>query len=206
MEGGLKAAIGKVGVHKVAMIESLVTPENESIMVEKLQSMSFKSIQVLSKELRNKEVTIVKNFNFDPNMQKLWNTVKKLMSLSDESDGIVLQKLLEDYVAKNYALDEALTASKQSRYVPSKQKAKIYKKFDGKCSHPNCTKPASEIHHQERYSAVKNHNNIVPLCKEHHELMHNSIIKNELAPVYDWELSVQKTTNLIDLKYQKMRN
>ncbi|MEK7837219.1 MAG: hypothetical protein AAB328_04470, partial [candidate division NC10 bacterium] len=48
----LKAAIATVGVHKVALIAKIATPETDKIMAENLFSMSKMAVQSLSKELR----------------------------------------------------------------------------------------------------------------------------------------------------------
>ena len=48
----LKAAIATVGVHKVALLAKIVTPETDKIMAENLFSMSKIAVQSLSKELR----------------------------------------------------------------------------------------------------------------------------------------------------------
>ena len=48
----LKAAISTVGVHKVALIAKIATPETDKIMAENIVSMSKMAVQSLSKELR----------------------------------------------------------------------------------------------------------------------------------------------------------
>ncbi|MFA5948572.1 MAG: hypothetical protein WC806_06450 [Candidatus Gracilibacteria bacterium] len=50
----LKAAIEKVGVHKVAMVAKLATAETDKTFAEKVLNMSKEAVQSLSKELREK--------------------------------------------------------------------------------------------------------------------------------------------------------
>lgn len=50
----LKAAIATEGVHKIALVASLATAENEAALADKLGNMSKSAVQELSKELRNK--------------------------------------------------------------------------------------------------------------------------------------------------------
>jgi hypothetical protein len=52
----MRAAIGLVGINKVAMVANLATPENEGLWVEKLKNMSKSAIQELCKEVRNKQI------------------------------------------------------------------------------------------------------------------------------------------------------
>jgi len=46
----LKAAIAKVGVHKVAMVASITNDENEKNMVSLLKTMSKNAVQEMAKE------------------------------------------------------------------------------------------------------------------------------------------------------------
>ena len=48
----LKAAIEKVGVHKVAMVAKIATPATDKILTEHISNMSKLAVQSLSKELR----------------------------------------------------------------------------------------------------------------------------------------------------------
>jgi len=48
----LKAAIEKVGVHKVAMVAKIATPETDQALAESILNMSKVAVQSLSKELR----------------------------------------------------------------------------------------------------------------------------------------------------------
>ncbi|MBI2463719.1 hypothetical protein HYV57_02075 [Candidatus Peregrinibacteria bacterium] len=52
----LKAAIEKAGVHKVAMLAKIATPETDSRMAENIVSMSKMAVQSLSKEFRSGQV------------------------------------------------------------------------------------------------------------------------------------------------------
>src|SRR3989339_994630 len=51
----LRAAIEKVGVHKVAMVAKLATAETDKAFAEKVLNMSKEAVQSLSKELREKD-------------------------------------------------------------------------------------------------------------------------------------------------------
>lgn len=76
------------------------------------------------------------------------------------------------------------------RNVYKKIKNIISEKFHGKCAFPNCKWPATNLHHTKRFSIVKRHltEEIVPLCKIHHELAHAGLIKNEEDAPDKWEL------------------
>ena len=60
----LKAAVGKVGIHKVALVANLATPETDKIFAEKIKNMSRDAVVELSKELNAKKF---KNLEFHQN-------------------------------------------------------------------------------------------------------------------------------------------
>ncbi|MBI5754111.1 HNH endonuclease, partial [Candidatus Peregrinibacteria bacterium] len=63
---------------------------------------------------------------------------------------------------------------KQNRYIPRDVRKILKEEFGTKCSMKNCQKPATTIHHTQRFSLSGSHNPhyLAPLCKEHHELAH----------------------------------
>lgn len=78
----------------------------------------------------------------------------------------------------------------KSRYIPVKIRRALQVKFAFgigiKCGFPKCRRPARDLHHTKRFSLVKRHleEEIVPLCKIHHELAHTGVIeKEELLPI-----------------------
>ena len=75
---------------------------------------------------------------------------------------------------------------KSSRYINAYQKRAILSKTGGKCDYTGCNKPAEQFHHIDRWYKSKNHKNVIPLCRDHHEFPHNGLIKNEHD---DWELA-----------------
>ena len=198
----LKKAIAQVGIHKVAIVESITTSENEAIIVEKLQSMSKSSLEQLSKELRTSNNPKHKSLTLDlsPEMQQLWNTALKRLNLTDLSDTKALQIILETVLTTNPKPEFT------TKTLSKKQKNKVFKKYSNKCAHPNCNKNAENIHHKDRYAKTKTHENLVPLCKVHHEFAHNNLIQNESLEPHFWQIQLSQTNCFIDKKYQHYKN
>jgi len=73
---------------------------------------------------------------------------------------------------------------KISRYIPVAVKKITIAKTNGKCAHEGCNKPYEILHHINRFALNKYnesaHENVIPLCKEHHEFAHNSLLKEDL--------------------------
>ena len=63
-----------------------------------------------------------------------------------------------------------------SRYIPAKIKHALQQKYNGHCAYRGCNKPAEQIHHQDGFAKKHTHENLVPLCKTHHDFVHQIII------------------------------
>jgi len=173
----LKECIKEVGVNKVALLASLVTEENEEQLVEKVLNMSKPALQALSTEMRKPEKPKV-------------NELEMLFEQAKQQNPEGLKKLLKEFVKP--------VPGEKSRYVPKKTKQK--------CNYPSCEKQSTEIHHPHRYSETKNHQNLKPLCKAHHEFMHNGIIENEAYPPQYWRIHLHTPTKKPDILYRKYRS
>ena len=97
------------------------------------------------------------------------------------------------------------------RHIPAMVKKYLQLKYDGKCGFPNCKNPAEIMHHVRRFVLVPNHDpdKIVPLCKKHERLAHQSLIENEDGPPETWKIRMQPDKNSpkykIDLKVNAFR-
>ena len=88
----LRAAIEKVGVHKVAMVVKIATPETDKLWAGKLENMSKMAVQSLSKEMR------VHTAEADAPLCKAIHKVKKI-ELDEESNFLFLK--LKSKLGKN---------------------------------------------------------------------------------------------------------
>ena len=97
------------------------------------------------------------------------------------------------------------------RHIPAMVKKYLQLKYEGKCGFPNCKNPADIMHHVHRFILVPNHDpdKIVPLCKKHERLAHQSLIENEDGPPETWRIRMQPDKNSpkywIDLKVNAFR-
>ncbi len=211
----LKAAVQKHGIHKVSMVATLATPETEKIWAERVENMSKSALQVLVKEVRSKEPTACAPicraaeekikieltgelmFEFLKLKQEFEKEKKEKLS-NTETMRTIFQKLKTPPQQKAKKQQKVLpgeTFSKPAkRYIPAHLKRATLAKTNKKCAYPNCQKPYEVIHHRERFAKHKSHESIIPLCKEHHEFAHNSLIKNERQAVKEWLLEAERTS------------
>jgi hypothetical protein len=107
----LQKAVEKYGVHKVAIIANLATPETEKMFVDKITNMSKPALQQLSKELRGKIQTSWQ-IEMDEEMMKTFLKLKKNLGKfgSNLSNKEALRRML-----KKWAEAEGSGRSKSSR-------------------------------------------------------------------------------------------
>jgi len=231
----LKAAIKEVGIHKVAMVASIATPETDALFADKVRNMSKSAVQTLSKELRSKSSNISEEskctavpqtikIELDEEMTFLFLKLKKEMG-ENHSNKEVMRKILNRAAMKSTTSQgspkkQKTTTSKpvksvtgdtltiEKRYVPVAKRREL--DTEGQCSYPCCNKPVEVFHHTQRFYNNKNHDSIIPLCHDHHEFMHNGLIPNETNLQKTWKLAIHSTAlqqkpKEADILYKKYR-
>jgi len=76
--------------------------------------------------------------------------------------------------SKALMVPEKQRSTPVSRYVPAKIKSDLLQKYNGHCAYTGCNKPSEQIHHPVRFAVRPNHENLIPLCKEHHDFIHQN--------------------------------
>lgn len=215
----LKRAILTQGIHKVALVAKIATPENEKIWADKIENMSKSAIQELSKEVRNKPFSEVKckavqtqiKIELDEEMQflflKLKNRIGKNIS-NKEAMRQMLLKLTEQEFQKKSTIQKSpgKNLPKVSRYVPVEKKREALTENNGKCKYPGCNSPVEIFHHTDRFATSHSHDSVSGMCKVHHEFAHNGLIQNEKDKFENWQLNINhELTEEIDMLYKKYR-
>jgi len=139
---------------------------------------------------RNKKVFTIQideetEFEFRKFKQKLekekkepvdWNsTLKELLKKVSGSANMRKSKKADkqNIVAGNQPTAD-IRATPVPRHIPAKIKHEIEQKYKGHCAYKGCNKPAEQIHHNDRFAIRHNHINVVPLCKAHHDFVHQN--------------------------------
>jgi hypothetical protein len=224
----LKAAIGEVGVHKVAMVAKIATTESDFALADKVLNMSKMAVQSLSKELKTispqaeepqpvscKATPRTAKIELDEEATFLLMKLKTKLG-KHMSDKDFLKMILEERIANEFPKRRPPkksqksvtgdTSRKTTRYIPAATKYQAINKTQGRCSYPGCNSPFQVFHHTDRYSISKNHNSIIPLCKIHHEFAHNSLIQNEAGNVSRWQMAVVgQVSSPVDTLYRNYR-
>jgi len=75
-----------------------------------------------------------------------------------------------------------------TRYIPAKNKRDIEQKYHSHCAYRGCNKPAEQIHHKDRFAITHSHDNLVPLCKNHHNFIHQNLkdpLNNKIDRIFN---------------------
>jgi hypothetical protein len=168
----LKKLIPKVGINKVRIVATLATRENQVELAEKVKTLSKPALELFAREQRAPEIPPGRkremlSFAVDEEVALKLRKFKNKLGTVEWND--VMKELLKAVEEKPKKVRLVKPVKKVMRYVPaSKQRS-----LSDHCVYPGCNKPAEQIHHPQRFSLSKNHENLKPLCKAHHELVHN---------------------------------
>jgi len=221
-----------VGVHKMRVIATIATKENQELLAKKVQEMSKSALEVWAREIRPRPEILngatstnglngaqsqlfggsneFENFSnmssvderihysFDVDKDTDFKLRKHKLEIEKDIKRYatwceVLKKLIDD---KEKDKIENIKNTKNNinsdnnkpinRNIPEAIKKKIREKYQGRCGYPGCNKPSTVLHHTKRYAVSPNHENIIPLCSEHHQIVHTGWIKNETDLPEKW--------------------
>jgi hypothetical protein len=196
----IASEIEQVGIYKADLALKIATKENEAIVVDKMKNMSRSAFKLLIKEAKThgfserkcKAAPMKKAICLKDESLKIFNRLKfKLKKLNEEELILKILKIAESQIqnetekAVKMKTKMSNISSKNaekflpagiSRYIPASIKKKVIEKSDGLCQYPNCSSHIDNFHHIDRFGEVKSHNNIIGLCKEHHEFAHNNLM------------------------------
>jgi len=203
----LKAQIVNEGWSKVRVAASI--PVSEEEQVELVKTLPKSALQQHAREMKAPTCEFRAGSEFQSVTFKLdKDTQFKLKKYQQRLEKERREPVPLGEVLKTL-LDQAEEPPKKTRKSkgttgrnPSAQK-KRETDNNGKCTFPGCNKPHTCYHHPDRYAATQNHNRIVALCDEHHQLAHAGLIENEHDPPEKWRLREAPKLNAIDLKYQE---
>lgn len=270
----LKESILTEGIHKVALVASLATVENEAVWADKIQNMSKPAVQELTKEVRykieNGEICLSEGVNqslfkncdgvdgkanckttlcsavpqrirvdLEGELFFLFLKLKKKYG-EKLTNREVMKKIFEENLGMGHeegkdsksgkilsvkvvpgddfgpeekqAINDKNDGSKnhkkaiESRYISVHIRRKLLQKTAGKCSYPDCQRPAQVFHHTDRFANSHSHESLKPVCKIHHEFAHSGLIKNERSEIENWQLQLQNgELDKIDRLYREYR-
>ncbi|MEK7172045.1 MAG: HNH endonuclease signature motif containing protein [Patescibacteria group bacterium] len=200
---------GEVSMNKLARVVSIATPENEEELAEKVKVLPKSALETLVRDEKclrkqimeadfGKQNAATKNENgsqkplfgdkslpgHDLNFEIADDIKEQLNEL--HLKGIDVNELLREMLKRRKEKIEkekeeiAKTIQQTTSHYISTRIQRVLKEEHGKkCSITTCQKPATVIHHTQRFSLSRNHDPrfLAPLCREHHIIAHSIDIK-----------------------------
>jgi len=179
----LKSKIAVVGLSKVKTVANTATKETDNEWAEKVTKMTRAALEIQVRDMKKpipgeRLPTMPENDSFENFTAKLDPKI------------ILKLKILKQKMGKGTTWNEVFEkltdlpgpkpqknprpANPKLRQASTKQKREALAETGGKCSIPDCNKPAEEIHHKKPWAIFRKHDELEPLCKGHHELEHQS--------------------------------
>ncbi len=172
----LKEMLPKVGVNKIRVIATMATKENQKELAKKVQTMSKPALELYAREQKAPKMEIppgrdfkTLSFQIEPEVELELRKLKE----KGETFNDVMKKLLA-MVPKEKEVKPRKVRESKSRPAPAQKRREALAKTSGKCAIDGCNQPATEIHHPKSWAKHKSHDDLQPLCKDHHELEHQS--------------------------------
>ena len=210
----LKKLMPKVGLGKLSRVARIATKETENEWVKKVQNMSKSALETHIQDIRkslpgqSNPITPEKSI-FDNDFESFSiklnpKIILKLRIIKQKmGDGAtwndVFEKMIQGAekvpVRARTRLPVEVPA-KITRHVP----AFVRRQLPEQCQYPDCERPAEVVHHPQRFALRANHENLKPLCKGHHELVHSG--ESRLEPK-EW---LPKTVRAIERKIVRCRS
>lgn len=210
----LQRQIMKHGLNKVRVVMNTATPETDHEWAEKVKTMTKSELETHVRDIRkitpgSKNDKDTNNDSPQGTVQNtLFNDIPEPLKVDYMSNYILFKANLDPNTIKKLEIIKtkmgkgttwndvfnklAVPASPKikrkykqrahkSRSLPAKKRCEMPEI----CEVPGCNKPATEIHHVDRWAITKNNKNVKSLCREHHKLTHRGYIdeKNAMKPL-----------------------
>jgi hypothetical protein len=218
------------GISKVKTLVTIATEENQEQLAKNASKMSTRAVEQWSKDIKAEGLHVKgpteKNGCSKPNLQKFtlrlspenlqkmqkWKGEKTwdefienfLHFIEEEQDKFEeIEKAREEYFQQT----APPVKEQATRHVPKVIETHMAARSKNICEHPNCKKPAIEKHHVDHFAIHKAHdpNKMWKLCKEHHQLAHHGLIKNENLTPSNWQTTLIPQQTDIDKRVQEYR-
>ncbi len=123
----------------------------------------------------------------------------KLEQLNKGDWNELVEKLIKLY-EKDLAESKPPVNENASHNIPGKIEAYVLKRSGGYCEFPNCKQKYKHLHHTNRFASNKIHDpdQIIALCKAHHDLAHRSLIDNEESTPENWKIRKEPNLNTLN--------
>jgi len=195
----LRKKIKTVGYTKVVTVLPLTKTEKEETLVKMVDSLPIKALRQQVKDIKTgslsqkpkQKFTVEMNNEMQQNLNKFKKQLEK-----EKQRPVTNQEILQHLLNKVAKPEEPTEPPRpNNKTLTPKHKKNLKHKHKGICAFPNCNKAIDHFHHTNRKALNPKPQNIVPLCKEHHQIAHTGTIPNEHEPPNHWWISLNHKQN-----------
>lgn len=184
----LKVAESK-GLQRVRPVALVASKETEAFWAEKAAGMSKLTLQTYVHGYRLESCSGTESQPVKLQMElepELAMKLQKMKGLGTWNE--LMKKLLS---GENEPIKPAPEPTKtDSRHIPAVIERHVRKRTNDLCAYPGCTRPATSLHHTQRWALEKIHDpsRLHALCTGHERLAHKGLIENEEQAPEKWRL------------------
>lgn len=196
----LMKIVQEKGLRRVRPLVSIATKETESFWAEKARVMSRSTLETYVKNYRlelipgNKPLPEKRTIALELPLalaQRLEQAQKRADFIGEIE--IMLSKLEakeKEEQRKVVSKANSKLMEAPSRHMPTQVKRHVLQRTDGLCAYPRCIKPATSLHHTQRWALEKVHDpqRLHGLCTPHERLAHLGLIEHEEESPQKWRL------------------
>lgn len=162
----------KKSLNAVRPVAAISTKEDAGEWAEKAAKMSKNTLELHVRETRTSTEKQVNTIEM-----KLSQEIEdELRTLKGSGEWNVLMKELLEARKRLHEQSKPKKVQSAKRYIPKAIEKWVIKTTNGQCSKPGCYKPYELLHHEDNFATSHEHDpdKIKPVCKQHHELEHQS--------------------------------
>ncbi len=175
---------GEVSLNKLTRVVSIATSDNEKELAQKVKLLSQSALETLARDERQNSLLEPKNegkslraqilnFELSPELVEQLNALHAQGKDPNELMLKLLRERAEKIEEEKGRLSE-MAMRTHTRYIPAEVRQLLKEEYGKKCSIKTCFRPATEIHHSQRFSLASTHDPkyLAPLCHQHHRIAH----------------------------------
>lgn len=159
-------------LNAVRPVASIATEKTQKLWAEKAQKMTKNALELFVRQSRTSTEKQAQTIE----MKLSQEVEEELKKLKGDGEWETLMKELLEARKTLLEQEKPKPANDAERYMSKKIEKWVIKTTNGQCAEPGCNKKYYALHHQDSFAINRVHDpdRIKPLCKNHHELAHQS--------------------------------
>jgi hypothetical protein len=159
-------------INAVRPVAAIATKEDAGVWAEKAAKMSKNELELHVRESRTSTEKQAQTIEMELSQE----IEDELRTLKGEGDWEELMRELLKARKKLHEQEKPEKVENAKRYLPKAIEKWVVKTTNGQCSKPGCYKPYYALYHEDYFAEnhVHDPDRITLVCKDHHELEHQS--------------------------------